>query len=252
MTDTYKEDSVRSGCAVISFSEAGKGEALVMLHGNGEDRSCFCWQFPALSERFRCISVDSRGHGRSTHGSKRLTLPLMAGDALAVMDSLGLEKAHILGFSDGGNIALHLALMAPERISSLILSGANSDPCGIEPLELALMRKTRRALALKALFSREAARRLEIWELMLKEPHFTRVELESIKQPALITAGECDMILKEHTRYLHKCMGNSELVIFKGGSHFVHTEQAAVYNETVLNFLEKQAQEDKESGKETI
>jgi len=172
----------------------------------------------------------------------------MAGDVLAVMDSLGLGKAHILGFSDGGNIALHLALMAPERISSLILSGPNSDPSGIEPRELALMRKTRRALALKALFSRKAARRLEIWELMLKEPHFTQAELESIRLPVLITAGEHDMILKEHTEYLHRCMENSNLVIFKGGSHFVHTEQIAIYNETVLNFLENQAQEDKERG----
>lgn len=237
MTDSYKEKTIRSGGALISLAEVGEGEGLIMLHGNGEDRSCFDRQLPAFAEHFRCIAIDSRGHGRSTHGDKRLTLKLMAGDVLAVMDALELKKAHILGFSDGGNIALHLALMAPERISSLILSGANSDPVGLEPRELALMRKTRRLLSIKAIFSRSAARRLEVWELMLKEPHFTKAELESIKLPVLITAGENDMILREHTEYLHNCIENSELFIFKGGSHFVHAEQAALYNKTILNFL---------------
>lgn len=239
MTDSNNEKTIRSGCALISFTEAGEGEGLIMLHGNGEDRSCFDRQLPAFSEHFRCIALDSRGHGRSTHGDKRLTLKLMAGDVLVVMDTLEIKKAHILGFSDGGNIALHLALMAPERISSLILSGANSDPSGLEPRELALMRKTRRTLSIKAVFSRSAARRLEVWELMLKEPHFTKAELESIRLPVLITAGESDVILKEHTEYLHGCIENSELIIFKGGSHFVHAEQAALYNKTILNFLRR-------------
>jgi len=216
-----------------------------MLHGNGEDRSCFDRQIPFFSEYFRCIAMDSRGHGKSTRGDKKLSLPLMVGDVLAVMDSLGLEKAHILGFSDGGNIALHLALMSPERILSLILSGANSESSGIEPRELALMRKTRLSLAFKAIFSKASARRLEIWELMLKEPNFTEAELKSINLPVLITAGENDMILKKHTEYLHRCMENSSLKIFKGGSHFVHTELASLYNETVLKFLRNQAQEDK-------
>jgi len=252
MTVNYTPKTVRSGDALISFIETGKGEPLVLIHGNGEDHSCFDRQLPAFSERYRCIAIDSRGHGRSTHGSRKLNLKLMAGDVLAVMDALGLEKAHILGFSDGGNIALHLALKAPERIRSLILSGANSDPSGIEPREFRQMLKKRRVLALQALFSRKAARRLEVWELMIKEPDFTQAELESIALPALITAGERDVILKEHTEYLHRCIKNSELVIFKGGSHFVHIEQAALYNETVLKFLGKHSQEDGISGKETV
>ena len=176
----------------------------------------------------------------------------MAEDVLSVMDSLGLKKANVLGFSDGGNIALHLALLAPERISSMILSGANSDPSGLEPRELELMRETQRELKLKALSSPEAARKLEVWELMLNEPHFTEAELESITLPVLITAGEHDMILREHTEYLHRCIKNSELAIFKGGSHFVHMEEAALYNETVLNFLRKHSQEDQSNGKETV
>jgi len=249
---TYAQKTVQSGSALISFVEAGEGEALVLLHGNGEDHSCFDGQLPALSERYRCIAIDSRGHGNSSHGSERLSLKLMAGDVLRVMDELGLKKAHILGFSDGGNIALHLALMAPERISSLILSGANADPSGIEPEEFRLMLKKRRSLALQAVFSRRAARRLEVWKLMIKEPHFTQAELESINLPALITAGERDVITKEHSEYLHRCLKNSELVIFKDGSHFVHIEQAALYNETVLNFLSKHEQEDGSSGKEAI
>ncbi|HHU04904.1 MAG TPA: alpha/beta hydrolase [Clostridiales bacterium] len=252
MTGTYTQQTIQSGSALISFFEAGEGEALILLHGNGEDYSCFDKQLPDFSRHYRCIAIDSRGHGKSTHGSERLSLRLMAGDVLNVMDALELKKAHILGFSDGGNIALYIALTAPGRVSTLILSGANADPSGIEPKEFKLMLKKRCSLKVQAFFSRAAERKLEVWELMINEPNFTQTELESIALPALITAGEHDVILRGHTEYLSKCLRNSELIIFGGGSHYVHMEQAMLYNETVLNFLRQHIQEDDTSGKEAI
>ncbi len=212
----------------------------MLLHGNGEDCSCFSAQVPDFSRYFRCIIIESRGHGSSTHGTQPLSLSLFADDNIKVLDSLGIDRAHILGFSDGGNVALYLALKAPRRIASIVLSGANSDPSGIAPNEFASMKRTRRFLKLKSLFSAAAAKRLEIWDLMLNEPHFTEAELSSISLPALITAGENDMILKEHTQYLHRCIKNSELLIFSGGSHFVHSEYPELYNKAVLNFLTAQ------------
>lgn len=157
-----------------------------------------------------------------------------------MLDSLGIGRAHILGFSDGGNVALYIALKAPERIISLVLSGANADPSGIVPKDLAYLNRTRHLLKLKSLFSAADKKRLEIWDLMLNEPNFTEKELSSIKLPTLITAGEHDMITKEHTDYMHQCIKNSEFHIFSGCNHFVNSKQPELYNKTVLNFLTAQ------------
>lgn len=189
---------------------------------------------------YRCVIIESRGHGYSTHGNEKLSLSLMARDVLAVMDALQIDVANIMGFSDGGNIALHMALKARERIKSLILSGANSEPKGLSPGGMALIKLTQQLLRAGALFSTAIKRRLEIWELMIYEPSFTEDELKSIKIPTLITAGEHDIILKEHTEYLHRCIENSELKIFEGGDHHVNSKLSGLYNEIVRNFLKKQ------------
>ena len=78
---------------------------------------------------------------------------------------------------------------------------------------------------------------------MLNEPHISQKELASITIPALITAGENDMILEEHTKNLHRYIKNSEIHIFSGCNHFVNSQQPELYNKTVLNFLK--AQEEK-------
>ena len=113
------------------FIEKGRGPALILLHGNGEDGSYFSHQMEAFSDRYRVIAVDTRGHGRTPRGDAPFTIRQFADDLLAFMDAQGLAKADILGFSDGGNIALVFALAHPERVGRLILNGANLDPSGL-------------------------------------------------------------------------------------------------------------------------
>ncbi len=225
---------------MIRFYESGSGAPLVLLHGNGESRGCFRFQVPEFSGDYRCIVIESRGHGSSTHGREKLSLSLMADDVLAVMDRLQLSAAHVLGFSDGGNIALHLALKAPHRILSLVLSGANADPGGLSPVGMMGIKFVQSLLKAGALLSEGLKRRLEIWELMIFEPSFTEAELKSINIPTLITAGEKDIILREHTEYLHRSIKNSILYIFLGGDHHVNTRLPGQYNDIVKNFLKKQ------------
>ncbi len=201
---------------------------------------CFRFQVPVFSADYRCIVIESRGHGDSTHGHEKLSLSLMADDVLAVMDHLSISAAHILGFSDGGNIALHLALKAPHRLLSMVLSGANADPCGLSPGGMKGIKFVQSLLKAGALFSERLKKRLEIWELMIFEPSFTEAELKSIDIPALITAGEKDIILKEHTEYLHRCIKNSTIYIFAGGDHHVNTRLPGQYNDIVKDFLKKQ------------
>ena len=113
--------------------EQGSGAPLILLHGNGEDSTYFEHQIERLSRTFRVIALDTRGHGRSPRGSAPFTIRQFADDLLAFMDEHGIERAHLLGFSDGGNIALVFALAHPERVGKLVLNGANLDAGGVKP-----------------------------------------------------------------------------------------------------------------------
>ena len=114
------------------YQEQGAGAPLLLLHGNGEDGTYFVHQMDAFAQHYRVIAVDTRGHGRSPRGTAPFTIRQFAEDLLDFMDALHLEKAHILGFSDGGNIALTFALRHPERVDRLILNGANLNPAGVK------------------------------------------------------------------------------------------------------------------------
>ena len=117
----------------LHYREQGTGEPLILLHGNGEDGSYFERQMDAFASRFRVIALDTRGHGRSPRGEAPFTIRQFADDLLAFMDGQGIERAHLLGFSDGGNIALAFALAHPERVGKLVLNGANLDGGGVKP-----------------------------------------------------------------------------------------------------------------------
>lgn len=90
----------------LYYSEHGSGEPLILLHGNGEDSGYFKEQIRFFSKHFRVIAVDTRGHGRSPRGNAPFTLTQFAEDLRCFMLEMGIKKAHILGFSDGANIAM--------------------------------------------------------------------------------------------------------------------------------------------------
>ncbi|HHU21928.1 MAG TPA: alpha/beta fold hydrolase [Clostridiales bacterium] len=230
-------ETVSNG-ALIYWEARGEGPPLVMLHGNGEDMSVFSAQVPEFSREFMVISIDSRGHGKSTAGGGKLSLYDMARDVVAVMDDAKIKKAHILGFSDGGNIGLIMAVKYPERVSSLVLTGANADPSGIKFKYIFPMWMEQAALTLKAPFSPEACRKKDLLDLMIREPRLRKWDLQSIKVPTLITMGEHDIISRTHGQYLHNNISGSEFHLFPGG-HFTPVKRPEMYNKVVLDFFEK-------------
>lgn len=117
----------------LYYTEEGSGTPLILLHGNGEDGSYFVHQIKYFKNRYRVIALDTRGHGQSPRGEKPFTIRQFAEDLHDFMDEKGIGKAHILGFSDGGNIALVFALKYPERVDHLVLNGANLDASGVKP-----------------------------------------------------------------------------------------------------------------------
>ena len=117
----------------LYYKEAGKGFPLILLHGNGENGGYFEHQIGYFQDKYRVIALDTRGHGKSPRGEKPFTIRQFAEDLHDFMDEQEIEKAHILGFSDGGNTALIFALKYPRRVGRLILNGANLDALGVKP-----------------------------------------------------------------------------------------------------------------------
>ena len=229
--------TTNSNGAEIFWEEHGAGPPVIFLHGNGQNLGMFSSQIPFLQKNRRVIAIDSRGHGKSSSGGKKLSLSDMAEDLLAVMDDAGIETADILGFSDGGNIAMIFAVKYPNRVRSLILSGANSTPPGLKFGVFAGMWMKHAFVTIGTVFSPKCCREKELLDLMLREPDLRIWDLESISAPTLITAGENDLIRQSHTDYLAASIKKSVKHIFPGG-HFTPEKLPEEYNKTISAFLE--------------
>ena len=159
---------------------------LILLHGNGEDGGIFGAAAQRFAQSgFTVYVPDARGHGKS--GKAPLSYTEMAGDMRAFIENLRLEKPLLYGFSDGGIIGLMLAYKTPGLLSKLAVSGVNLSPGA---LKFSFRFWTRAA----HFFTRSPLLRL-----MLKEPHITSSDLARIAEPALVLAGERDIVPKKHT-----------------------------------------------------
>ena len=221
------------------YIEQGSGEPLILLHGNGEDGSYFAHQMEPFSRHFRVIALDTRGHGKTPRGEAPFTIRQFAEDLLGFMDAHGIDRADLLGFSDGGNIAMVFALTHPERVNRLILNGANLDASGVKrsvqvPIEIGY-----RIAKLFANKSPEARKNAEMLGLMVHDPNVKPEELSRIQAPTLVIAGDKDMIKESHTRLIAAHVPGSELVILPG-NHFIADKAPEAFNQAVLQFLLKQ------------
>ena len=221
---------------VLHHIEQGSGEPLILLHGNGEDAGYFVHQMEPFSRHFRVIAVDTRGHGQTPRGEAPFTIRQFAEDLRAFMDTQGIVKASILGFSDGGNIAMVFALKYPERVDRLILNGANLDASGVKrsvqiPIDIGY-----RMASLFARRSPEARKNAELLGLMVNDPDVKPDELGRIQAPTLVIAGDRDMIKESHTRLIAAHIPDARLVIIPG-DHFIANKQPEAFNAAVLSFL---------------
>lgn len=218
------------------YIEKGQGEPLILLHGNGENVDYFAGQIDVFARDYHVYALDTRGHGQTPRGDAPFTIRQFADDLLAFMDAHGIGKAHILGFSDGGNIAMVFAMKYPERVDKLILDGANLDAGGVKrsiqiPIEIGW-----RIAKLFARKSEDAKRNAEMLGLMVNDPNVRAEELSAIQAKTLVIAGTKDMIKEEHTRLIARNIKDSRLVILEG-DHFIANKCPAAFNRAVLDFL---------------
>lgn len=220
----------------LHCEETGDGEPLVLLHGNGEDGTYFAHQIAHFSQRFRVLALDTRGHGKSPRGEAPFTIRQFARDLLAFLDARGIERAHLLGFSDGGNIALVFALAHPERVGKLVLNGANLNTRGVKRSVQAPIELGYRMARLFAGLSAKALANAEMLGLMVNDPNVAPEELAALTAPTLVIAGENDMIREDHTRLIAERIPNARLA-FVPGDHFVAAKNPAAFNREVERFL---------------
>ncbi|MGE8554871.1 MAG: alpha/beta fold hydrolase [Chryseobacterium jejuense] len=216
----------------------GEGEPLVLLHGNSGSIKDYYQQIPVLAKQYKVIAVDTRGQGKSKDTSKRdFTYKLFADDVKALADELKLDKINIAGWSDGGNTGLEFALKYPERLNKLITIGANTFPEGVE--EKLIERFTNQMKQLNDLAPEETFGERRLLKIMLTQPNISKDDLNKIKSPVLVIAGDRDVIKPDHTEFISKQIPNAEKKIYKDTTHMVPFEKPDQMNADILNFLGK-------------
>ena len=218
------------------YIEQGQGEPLILLHGNGEDHSYFVHQIKYFSRNYRVIAIDTRGHGKTPRGEAPFTIEQFSDDLYRFMCEHEIEKAHILGFSDGGNIAMVFAMKYPDCVDRLILNGANLYSRGVKAsvqLPIIWRYHAARRFAKK---SPEAKANAEMLGLMVNEPDIPAESLKELKIPTLVIVGENDMIKESHSLTIARSIPGA---VFRKipGDHFIAYNNSAAFNVAVEGFL---------------
>ena len=220
------------------FIEKGQGEALILLHGNSENCDYFQGQTDEFARFFHVYAIDTRGHGKTPRGNAPFTIRQFADDLLDFMDAHQIGKAHLLGFSDGGNIAMIFAMKHPDRVNRLILNGANLDAKGVKPSVQIPIEIGYRIARIFARISQAAKLNAEMLGLMVNDPNVPSEELVKIQAKTLVIAGTKDMIKDEHTRLIAQSIPEAQLVILEG-NHFIANKCPQAFNDAVLKFLKE-------------
>jgi len=223
----------------------GKGTPLILLHGGLGHSGHWKNQLSVLSEHYKVITVDSRGHGRSTMTEQQISFALMASDIVALMDYLEIERAHILGWSDGGNIGLYLAIHHPERLIKVVASGANYSPSGVRSdvgENQKFLSYIGDAIEDYQSLSPDPANWDaffgNIGQMWASEPDFTVEQLGSISVPVLLLDGESDeAIYTGHTIEMAGLIPIAKLTFIAGTGHFGMWEKPVEINNAILDFL---------------
>lgn len=205
----------------LAYSVEGIGLPIILLHGNGEDKSIFIELSRGLSDKYTVYSIDSRCHGESSSG--KLTYDDMAEDIHAFILAMHLENVSLLGFSDGGIVALKLAIKYPKLIEKYFILGANTNPKGLSA-------KVRFLYRIAYFLFRDPK-----IGLMLKEPHISNEELNSIQDSCVIIAGEKDVIIPTHTKNIAENIYSGKLIIIPQHTHTSYVIHNDMLSEIVKN-----------------
>lgn len=229
----------------IWYAEFGRGAPVILLHGGLANSNYWGKLVPALASRYRVIVMDSRGHGRSSRDDKPYGYDLMASDVIALMDYLKIDKAALIGWSDGAIIGLDIAMHHPERLTKLFAFAANSDPSAVkdvehDPVFSAFIARARTEYEKLSPTPKEYDAFLkQITKMWESEPHWTAADLAAIKVPTWIVDADHDEAIKrDNTLFMADNIAGSGLLIQPEVSHFSFLQDPQQFNADVLHFLQ--------------
>ncbi len=252
----------------VHYERQGKGPPLILIMGTGLDCSCWTSQVEAYRKEFDCIRFDNRGAGKTEAPPVPLSVPLMAQDAAALLQSLEAGPAHVSGLSLGSCIAQELALSHPELVLTLQLHGTWGRAHGYAARKFRAQLKLLETLDLATFYAINV-----LWfitpETMHRHPdrvgrqiqhilrnlpdrgllrqqyqadldHDALDRLHEIRAPTLITVGSFDLALPPmYAQEVAAAIPDSELVIFRNGGHLHNIERPEEFNRVTLDFLRR-------------
>ncbi len=217
----------------------GAGKPLFMIHGNAGSIESFSENIPYFSKNYKVIVTDSRAQGKTIDKTDSLSFEMMADDEAALLDSLGIDSAYVLGWSDGGINALLLAMRHPEKVIKLAATGANLwvDSTAFAP---ALWNESKEHYEKERLVQHVTEKDRNDWKLFLLDwwqPNISLFALHSIHCPSLIICGENDIITLSHTKLIAENIPNSKLWVVPNSGHATLRDQKDKFNKTVDHFF---------------
>jgi pimeloyl-ACP methyl ester carboxylesterase len=228
----------------IYYATYGIGPPVLVLHGGLGSSMDMHYQIQALAATRFVIAPDSRAHGRSTDADLPISYGLMADDMVQLLDHLRIERVDVVGWSDGGIIGLELAMHHPERVRRLVVIGANYDVDGLVKIPVLdaesppppgfYLRNAPDPAHWPMLYRKVVT----MWQT---QPRYSLADLNTIKVPTLVIAGEFDAIKREHTEQLANAIPGSKLEIIARGTHAVLGEQPDIANAAVIQFLDERS-----------
>ncbi|RCL03551.1 MAG: Hydrolase or acyltransferase [Candidatus Tokpelaia sp. JSC161] len=248
-TRFFKRDGIR-----LAFQEKGKGDPVLLIHGfasSGYVNWVLSGWFQILTEKgYRAIAIDNRGHGSSdkSYDSAFYRLDSMAYDAAALLTHLGIEKAHVMGYSMGAKISACMALRVSEKVRSVVfgglgiglVTGTENWHTVAEALlvnDLKMITNARAMMFRKFADSTRSDRKALAACLMLEKKDLTVTEVRQIKSPVLVAVGTKDEISGK-PEPLVSLLSKGELLLIPERNHMLAVGDK-IYKEGVLKFFER-------------
>lgn len=231
------------GHNVYSYEWDNEGDAVVLLHGGLSKTAS--WDYimvPPLEDSFHIFAYDRTAQGFTGDQEGSLHFEFQTREAIAYLEDIVKGPAHLIGWSDGGNIALMVAIQRPDLVKSIVAIGANFHHNGVMQAidEIKISEEDQAEYNLISpdaphTLLEKTQRMYAIWE---NEPKISLAEISSIRCPVLVLVGDDDLISHSHTVELYEALPLGQLSVIPGTSHFVLKEKPNLVNAVILQFLQ--------------
>lgn len=220
----------------LFIEEIGSGFPLVFLHGNNLNSHYFTGQ-RSLSNTYRLVFIDSRGHGKSSKTVVPLTFSQLADDLEIALETLGISACLLVGHSDGANLALTYVQKYPKRVRGLLLNGGNFSFSALNvwvrmgvKIELFFLNY------FKSIFP-ILKRPFAVAQLLKEDIVINHKQLNQFQGPVLVLMGEREMISLEHSRELANAFQQGQLVIVPKLGHNIANRQPNLFNHYIKDLV---------------